>query len=241
MEPQHWRGIMSTNNPSILLVDDEFQVLDMLKEWLEDQDYQVSTADSAESALKLFYEVRPTLSIIDLRMPGMNGFQLIRRIRELSESPVMVLSALGEDVDQVRGLDVGADEYVIKPVSREPFLARVRSLLRRAPPAEETTAHYRDAILEMDTPTHTVTVEGQTIHVSPLEFRLLAYLVDTRHRIATHAELLSEVWDTELGSQDSLKWYVSSLRRKLEASTNSHNMIRSVRGLGYQYVPPGGL
>ena len=108
------------SNPSILLVDDEFQVLEMLREWLEEQNYQVTTA---EGALELFYELRPTLSIVDLRMPGMNGFQLIRRIRELSEAPVMVLSALSEDADQVRGLDVGADEYVIKPVSREPFLA----------------------------------------------------------------------------------------------------------------------
>ena len=114
---------MAMSNPSILLVDDEFQVLEMLREWLEEQNYQVTTAATAEGALELFYELRPTLSIVDLRMPGMNGFQLIRRIRELSEAPVMVLSALSEDADQVRGLDVGADEYVIKPVSREPFLA----------------------------------------------------------------------------------------------------------------------
>lgn len=229
---------MAMSNPTILLVDDESQVLEMLREWLEEQDYQVTTAETAESALKLFYELRPTLSIVDLRMPGMNGFQLINRIRELSESPVMVLSALSEDADQVRGLDVGADEYIIKPVSREPFLARVRSLLRRAGAPEELSSHYHDALLELDTPTHAVTVKGQAVHVSPLEFRLLSYLVHTRHRVATHDELLNEVWDTELGSQDSLKWYVSSLRRKLETRVKSHNMIRNVRGLGYQYVPP---
>jgi DNA-binding response OmpR family regulator len=232
---------MAMISPSILLVDDEFHVLEMLKEWLEEQDYQVTTAATTEGALKLFYELRPTLSIVDLRMPGMNGFQLIRRIRELSEAPVMILSALGEDVDQVRGLDVGADEYVIKPVSREPFLARVRSLLRRAGAPEEATTHYRDALLELDTPTHTVSMAGEPVHVSPLEFKLLSYLVNARHRIATHDELLNEVWDTELGSQDSLKWYVSSLRRKLESSAHSHNMIRNVRGLGYQYVPPEAL
>ena len=231
---------MAKSNTTVLLVDDETQVLEMLREWLEEQDYQVTTAETAEDALKLFYELRPALSIVDLRMPGMNGFQLIRRIRELSESLVMVLSALSEDADQVRGLDVGADEYVIKPVSREPFLARVRSLLRRSGAPEETTFHYRDALLELDTPTHTVTLEGQVVHVSPLEFRLLAYLVNTRHRIATHDALLNEVWDTELGSQDSLKWYVSSLRRKLKTTAKSHNMIRNVRGLGYQYVPPEG-
>jgi two-component system KDP operon response regulator KdpE len=82
---------------------------------------------------------------------------------------------------------------------------------------------------------------GEPVHVSPLEFKLLSYLVNARHRIATHDELLNEVWDTELGSQDSLKWYVSSLRRKLESSAHSHNMIRNVRGLGYQYVPPEAL
>ena len=93
---------MAMSNPSILLVDDEFQVLEMLRKWLEEQNYQVTTAATAEGALELFYELRPTLSIVDLRMPGMNGFQLIRRIRELSEAPVMVLSALSEDADQVR-------------------------------------------------------------------------------------------------------------------------------------------
>ena len=231
---------MATSQPTILVVDDEPRVVEMLQEWLASDGYEVCAASQATEALKLFFERRPGLAVVDLRMPGMDGFQLIGRLRELSQAPILILSALSDDEQIVRGLDLGADDYVTKPVSRGPFLARIRSLLRRSGEDPETSAAYSDEVLILDTLAHTVRVRGETRHLSPLEFRLLAYLVQQRHRIATHEELLDRVWGSEVGSLDSLKWYVSSLRRKLEVDPDSPGLIVNVRSIGYRYrVPPG--
>ncbi|MBI2919174.1 MAG: response regulator transcription factor [Chloroflexi bacterium] len=227
------------NPTTILVVDDETHVRDMLKEWLEEDGYQVQVAASAAEALKLFFDFRPALTVVDLRMPGMDGFQLISRLRELSAAHILILSALSGDDAIVRGLDLGADEYLVKPVSQGPFLARVRSLLRRGVPEAEVTAGYADAELSIDMGTHAASVRGQKVHLSPLEFRLLAYLVKHRDRVITHDELINEVWGAEDGSLDSLKWYASSLRRKLEVDPDSPHLIINVRGLGYRYLPPG--
>jgi DNA-binding response OmpR family regulator len=211
----------------------------MLKEWLESDGYQVCAATRASEALKLFFERRPGLAVVDLRMPGMDGFQLIGRLRELSLAPILVLSAISDDEQIVRGLDLGADDYVTKPVSRGPFLARIRSLLRRSLEDPEPNPVYADAALTLDPLAHTVAVRGQPTHLSPLEFRLLAYLVQQRHRIVTHEELLNRVWGgVEMGSPDSLKWYVSSVRRKLELDPDAPGLIVNVRSVGYCYLPP---
>ncbi|MBI2871909.1 MAG: response regulator transcription factor [Chloroflexi bacterium] len=224
------------SQPCVLVVDDEAYVTEMLKEWLEEEGYRACTASNATEGLKLFYDCHPDAVVVDLLMPGMDGFQLIGRIRELSQAPVLVLTALSGDDDIVRGLDLGADEYVVKPVSRNSFLARVRSLLRRGSQEGEETGSYTDPVLSLDTSTHSVSVKGQEVHLSPLEFRLLAYLVHHRHRVVTHDELLNRVWGSELGSLESLKWYTSSLRRKLEAG--SPGLVVNVRTVGYRYLPP---
>ncbi len=228
-----------TNQTTILVVDDETHVRDMLKEWLEEEGYQVHVAASAAQALKLFFDARPALTVVDLRMPGMDGFQLITRLRELSAAHILILSALSSDENIVRGLDLGADEYLVKPVSQGPFVARVRSLLRRGTAEAEVTAAYADPELSIDVNAHTVMVRGEKVHLSPLEFRLLAYLVKHRDRVTSHDELINEVWGADVGSLDSLKWYASSLRRKLEVDPDSPHLIVNVRGLGYRYLPPG--
>ncbi len=227
-----------TSPPTILIVDDEHNVRAMLSEWLEEEGYRVLAASGAAEGLKLFFDQRPFLSIVDLRMPGMDGFQLISRIRELSSTRILVLSALGGDNEVMRGLDVGADEYVVKPVSRGPFLARVRALLRWEHLDTGADTKYADLLLAMDMQAHSVTVRGQPVHLGPLEFKLLAYLVQQRHRLISHEELLNKVWGTELGSLDSLKWYISSLRRKLGDNPESPYFILNEPSIGYRYVPP---
>ncbi|MBI4299085.1 MAG: response regulator transcription factor [Chloroflexi bacterium] len=227
-----------TSQQKILVVDDEPHIVNMLKEWLEEEGYRVCVASKATEALRLFFDQHPALSIVDLRMPGMDGFQLISRLRELSGSRILILSALTGDEAVVRGLNVGADEYVFKPVSREPFLARVRAIMRQdRQQAGELISGYADGVLSLNVPAHSVTVAGQQIHLSPLEFRLLAYLVQHRQRVISHDELLNRVWGTELGSLDSLKWYVSSLRRKLQVDPGLPQLIVNERGLGYRYHP----
>ena len=148
--------------PKVLVVDGERGLLPVHQEWLERDGYEVYSATDGREALRLFFEHRPTLSITGLRMPGMHGFQLIRRIREMSDVPVLVLTSLRSEEYMVRGLELGADEYMVMPVSREVFLARVGSLLRRLTPAEEVPSIYSDASLTVNFSTHEVLVVSPT-------------------------------------------------------------------------------
>ena len=230
--------------PKVLVVDDEADLVFLLQGWLEQEGYEVYSASSGEEALKLFYQHKPDLSITDLRMPGMDGFQLISRIREMSDVHVLVFSALGSEENVIRGLELGADEYLVKPVSKRVFLARVRSLLRRAAPAGGTAPDgYVDACLTLNFLTHEVQVRGEPLHLRPTEFRLLAYLAQNSDRVLSHPEILNRVWGDEEGSLASLKWYIGSLREKVEEDPQNPLLIVTVPRIGYRYsrpaTPPG--
>ncbi|MDA1096750.1 MAG: response regulator transcription factor [Chloroflexi bacterium] len=235
MEPKNSGSQAAT---SILIVDDDHGIVTLLKEWLEEAGYSVRATTNSAEALRIFFDHRPSLSVVDLRMPGIDGFQLIARIRELSDAPILVLSALDSDEHVVRGLDLGADEYLVKPASRQAFLARVRSLLRRTPPDSSTSNVYTDSALLIDYRTRKVTAYKYPVELRPLEFKLLAYLVQHRDRMVSHDEILDKVWGAGEGSTDSLKWYVSSLRRKVEIGSAEDRLIVNLRSLGYRYVPP---
>ncbi|MDA1096600.1 MAG: response regulator transcription factor [Chloroflexi bacterium] len=231
---------MSRGVTQILVVDDEEPLVSMMGEWLTDEGFHVDGVLNGADALRVFFDRRPSLVISDLRMKGMDGFQLITRIREMSEVPILILSALGEDEHVVRGLDLGADEYLTKPVSRTAFLARVRSMLRRNPTAVEPTVFYRDAALSIDYLKHSVSVNEKPVALRPLEYRLLTCLVRNRERMVSHVELMDQVWGPGNGSADSLKWYVSALRAKIEKDPQNPRLILNLRGQGYRYVQPEG-
>jgi DNA-binding response OmpR family regulator len=178
------------------------------------------------------------LSITDLRMPGMDGFQLISRIREMSDAHVLVLTALDSEENVIRGLELGADEYLVKPISKREFLARVRSIVRRAATPEDVTTGYSDSILSLNFLTHEAQLRGGPIHLRPTEFRLLAYLVRNQERVIAHRDILDGVWGTQEGSTDSLKWYISALREKLEEDPQRPSLIVTVPRVGYRYFPP---
>jgi len=222
----------------VLVVDDEPDLVTILAEWLEEDGYEVYSATSGGDALRLFFQHRPTLSIADLRMPGMDGFQLITRIREMSDGHILVLTALGGEEHVIRGLELGADEYLVKPVSKRVFLARVRSLLRRATPPQEGPSGYSDAFLKLSFLTHEIEVRGQSLHLRPTEFRLLSFLVQNSDRVVRHQEVLDRVWGDQGGSMDSLKWYISSLRDKVEEDPQNPRLIVTVPRVGYRYFPP---
>ncbi|MBF8267140.1 MAG: two component transcriptional regulator, winged helix family [Dehalococcoidia bacterium] len=224
-------------SPKILVVDDEASLALLLKEWLEEEGYQVYCAMDGSEALKLFFQHQPTLSVVDLLMPGVDGFQLITRIREMSDSYILVLTGLGNDEYVIRGLNLGADEYLVKPVLRRAFLARVRALLRRAVSTHEAPSGYSDASLSLDFLTREVRVREQSRHLRPTEFRLLSYLCLNRHRVVGHQALLDHVWGEGVGSLDSLKWYIHSLRMKLEENPGTPRLITTVPGVGYRYYP----
>ena len=232
-------GDQSITSHKILVVDDEPLIVQLLQEWLQDEGYQVYAASSGREAVGVFFEHRPTLSIVDLVMPGMDGFQLITRMREMSDAHILVLSALDSDDQVIRGLNLGADEYLVKPVSRRSFLARVRALLRRASPPADTSSAYSDEVLTLDFQTHEVRVRGEARNLTPTEFRLLGYLCQNRHRVVGHSEALNRVWGQQAGSLDSLKWYIHSLREKIEDYPRSPRLILTVPGVGYRYSPQG--
>lgn len=227
---------------SVLVVDDEVEVVSLLSEWLREAGYTVHGCCDGKEALRAFFEKHPDLSVVDIRMPGLDGFTLISRIRELSNRAVLVLSALAGTEDVVRGLDLGADEYLVKPVAREVFLARVRSLLRRASPEPEVPQTYTDAALHINLRAREVYVRGERVHLLPTEYRLLTLLVLKQDSVLTYEEILDQVWGKGEGSLDSLKWYVSSLRQKLEETPSTPRLILNVRSAGYRYLrPPGEL
>lgn len=229
---------MTSSSSRILVVDDEPEMLALLSEWLEEDGNDVATASNGWDALDIFVERKPALTITDLRMPGMDGFQLIRRIREISNAHVIALTAMGSEEHTVLGFDLGADEYLVKPVSKRVFLARVRSILRRAAPDEELTLRYEDKVLMLDFRSHETHVNGESLRLRPTEFKLLAFLVQNSDRVLSHQELLDRVWGDQLGSLDSLKWYISSLRDKIEDNPRKPKYIVTFPRVGYRYSPP---
>ena len=206
----------------VLVVDDEPDLVSLLTEWLQGGGYEVYCASNGKDALRLLFQQKPSLTITDLRMPGMDGFELISRIREISDVHVLVLTALSGEDQMVRGLELGADEYLVKPVPERLFLACVRSLLRRATNSEGSVPDgYSDDYVTINFLTHQARAHGKDLCLRPTEFRLLGVLTRNSDRVVRHQELLDRVWGDMAGSLDSLKWHISSLRGKLEGSRDS--------------------
>ena len=224
----------------VLVVDYATDSACPLHMWLEEDGYEVYSSADRGGALRLFYEHKPALGITDLRLPGMDGFRLISRIREMSDVPILAHTTQGSEENVVHGLELGADEYLVKPVTRKVFLAQVGSLLRRKLPAGTTPDVYSDASLTLKFLTHEVQVRGESVHLRPTEFRLLCFFVRNGDRVVSHQELLDRVWGDWGGSIDSLKWYISSLREKVEEDPRHHRIILTVPRVGYRYnTPPG--
>ncbi|MBI2853397.1 MAG: response regulator transcription factor [Chloroflexi bacterium] len=226
-------------NEKVLVVDDEHAVNDLLKDWLEEEGYQVVSAFDGKEGFKQFFNHRPDLTIIDVLMPGMDGFELCQRIREVSQIPIIVLSAKGQETDKVRGLHLGADDYLVKPIGGKELLARVSAALRRAKlPPSETPSSYSDGVVSLDFKQHEAFVRGDRVSLTPTEYRLLAYMVQHRGQVVTQQQLWDSVWGWDAGSLDSVKWHISYLRRKVEENPEDPRLIITVRGVGYRYSPP---
>ena len=222
----------------VLVVDDEPDFLALVQSWLEDDGYEVHVAANGWEGLDVFAKVRPHLTITDVRMPAMDGFQLITRIREISDAHILALTAMGDTENTIRGLEIGADEYLTKPVARREFLARVRSMLRRAKAPDDAPVEYHDTVIALDLLAHSTSCRGEVVQMRPTEFRLLAYLALNHERVLSHQELLDNVWGSERGSLDSLKWHVSALREKLESDQKKPSIIVTFPRVGYRYIRP---
>jgi DNA-binding response OmpR family regulator len=220
----------------VLVVDDDEDIRLLLHELLTRAGFEVHEEANGLAALRTFHALRPDLVLLDVAMPEMDGWQTLERIRELSEVPVLMLTAKDTEADRVRGLRGGADDYVTKPFAREELLARVDALLRRASPKTEQAGAYVDGLVEVDFVQRTVSVQGREAALTPLEYNLLAAFVRHPNQVLGHDQLLELAWGGSAeASRDQVKLYVGYLRRKLAAEGDGP--IETVRGFGYRYRP----
>jgi DNA-binding response OmpR family regulator len=226
--------------PPILIADDDADVRRLIAVLLERAGYRALEAADGREALRLLYAQRPAAVVLDVTMPGLDGWQVLERIREVSDVPVLMLTVQGEELHRVRGLRAGADDYVPKPFGRQELLARIEALLRRSGGNSEVTGAYRDELLEVDFAQRSVLVRGEPVSLTPLEFRLLRAFVSHPGQLLSRDQLLELAWgDADTRSGDEVKLYVGYLRRKLDAADGAGLAIETVRGFGYRYRAVG--
>ncbi|MBN1149109.1 MAG: response regulator transcription factor [Anaerolineales bacterium] len=223
----------------ILVVDDDYHARRLIERNFSHAGAQVFSAANGREGLQQFYKQRPDLVILDVMMPEIDGYETCRQIRTLSNVPVLMLTALRDDAQIVRGLESGADDFVSKPISNEVLLARARAILRRSRSATQEKGAkliYSDDHLIVDLRAYKVQVGGQEIRLTPKEFRLLEYLMENAGRACTFDQLLEDVWGWEYqGSVDYIHVYVSHLRGKIEKDPKDPQYIQTVHGVGYRF------
>jgi DNA-binding response OmpR family regulator len=229
----------------ILLVDDDPPMLGFLESLFSDSGFKTICAIDGMMALREFFTARPDIAVIDLKMPDMDGFELCRRIREISHIPIIVLTGLEHVTEKVNAFNAGADDYVVKPVSGREILARVEACLRRAhwPPAAESSSVYTDSLLTVDFTRREVYVDGRSKDLTPIEYALLSLFVQRPGEALSLEYLLTNVWGREYDTFDLVKWHISNLRKKLkygsdQDSDEESSPIVTVRGYGYRYKKP---
>lgn len=225
----------ATETATILVVDDEEPLLNLLTAHLERNHFNVVLARSGAEALKVAFETHPDLVILDVMMPGLDGLTVCRRLREMSDLPIIMLTALSQEEDVVEGLTSGADDYITKPFGIDELLARIRTLLRRPgvkAPTQLSTLSVGDLLIDL--PRRKVVVRGERVNLTPTEYDLLVYLARHPNQVLDHRRLLTEVWGFEYVDQlDYLRLYVRYLRRKIEEDPSDPQMLMTERGIGY--------
>lgn len=228
---------------SVLVIEDEENLLEALRYNLEREGYQVHTAADGGDGLELARKLNPSLVLLDIMLPTLDGFEVCRILRRESEVPILILTAKGEEVDRVVGLELGADDYITKPFSIRELVARVRNTLRRAqyldagpPPAAATEPDaYRMGNLEIDLNRHEARLAGTPLNLKPKEFDLLALLTANPGRAFTRDQILEKVWGYDyVGQTRTVDVYVSWLREKLQADPTTAHSIVTIRGVGYR-------
>ncbi|HEY7031538.1 MAG TPA: response regulator transcription factor [Thermomicrobiales bacterium] len=225
----------------ILVVDDEPAIVRLVRAKLLADGYAVATAGRGEEALEFLENERPDLIVLDLMMPGMDGFETLRRIRTTSQVPVILLTARAGDHDKLRGLEGGADDYVTKPFNPDELAARVAAVLRRTAGAAQTAGRpvLRYPGVEIDLERRRVLVDGEEVRLSRTEWELLTQLAANAGRVMLHAELLTRIWGPEFRDESHyLRTWVSRLRAKLQADPATPELIATFPGLGYRMEAP---
>lgn len=229
---------MPKPKPCILVVDDDVQVLRLVRRILEMNGYRVFIADSGESALVEFDQQPLDLVVLDITLPGIDGYTVCQHIRTFSHVPIIMLTAQRGDEEVVKGLNAGADDYVTKPFSAEVLLARVRAALRRSQATFPTPScsTFSSSSFEIHFATRRIIVDGKEIRITPTEFHLLQELVLNAGKVLTHTHLLRQVWGQEYQDERQyLHVFIRSLRTKLRLKHQGHGTIESIAGVGYRF------
>jgi DNA-binding response OmpR family regulator len=221
----------------ILLVDDEPRIVKLARDYLEKDGFRVISAGDGITALASARRERPDLIVLDLMLPGMDGREVCRALRRESDVPIIMLTARAEESDQVVGLELGADDYVTKPFSPRALVARVRALLRRSRGQVKVPKRIRAGALEIDLDAHRVTRDGEVIHLTPSEFKLLTLLARRPGQTLTREQLMDDLHGGSIGSFDrSVDSHIKNLRRKLETDMERPRFIETVYGVGYRFI-----
>jgi two-component system KDP operon response regulator KdpE len=221
----------------VLVIDDDPEVLRLMERIFAQAHAQVTTAISGQEGLHRLYQVKPDLIILDIMMPIMDGWRVCRQVREVSNVPIIMLTALGQDQDMIHGLDCGADDYLIKPVRPEVLLARARAVLRRSVSYFNGRVKiYHDGYLLIDLEQRRVQAEGRPVKLSATEYKLLAYMVQHTDRVLTFDQILDHVWGEECRDRvEYVHVYMSRVRRKLEPDPDHPQYLLSEHGVGYTF------
>lgn len=222
---------------TILIIDDDADLAKIVQINLEREGFKTVIASSGVEGLQKAYSSQPDLVILDIMMPGMDGWTTCRRLREISDVPIIMLTARGMESDIVKGLELGSDDYIVKPFGTKELLARIHALLRRADSsATKRPPIFSDGELTVDFAKRTVTVRGDQVDLTPTEFKLLSTFVQNEGRVLPHRFLLTQVWGPEYADEvNYLKLYVRYLRQKIEEDPSNPNYILTEWGVGYRF------
>lgn len=225
---------------TVLIVEDEPEFAALVDLWMVQAGYLTVTARTGPDALRRFYEDHPDLVILDVALPGLDGWQLLERLREFSRVPILMVTARGSEADKIRGLKLGADDYITKPLSFPELTARVEAALRRAAtraPERPKRLRHRDLVVDLDD--HRVRLLGDEVALTPTEFRLLAYLVEHAGQLVTHRQVLGAVWGAGYDRDvHLLRMTIRNLRLKLDTVAPGARYITTEYGLGYRLAGP---
>ena len=225
---------------TVLLVDDNDLDRKIARDSLQHAGFEVAEAADGAAGLRALYDSHPDVVVLDVLMPAMDGWTVCQRVRELSSVPIIMLTSLDREEEMVRGLDLGADDFLAKPISPMHLAARVRAILRRtgeSAPEASPGLVYHDEALSIDVSTHTVLLNGEPVDLTPTEFRLLVALAENAGKVQGTLSLLSNIWGPEyVDDVDFLRVYVWRLRKKLEHRDQPHRWIHTERGFGYRFA-----
>ena len=225
------------NNQRILVVDDDKNICEIIRLYLEKEGFLVSIANDGEAALEIFRKITPSVVVLDVMMPKMDGFQVCREIRRVSSIPVIMLTAKGETFDKVLGLELGADDYMVKPFENKELVARIKAVLRRYEPKDNADKEIIYPNIAINLTNYELKINGEVVDIPPKELELLYYLATNPNKVFTREQLLETVWGFDyFGDSRTVDVHVKRLREKLElAGENVNWQLKTVWGVGYKF------